>query len=51
MMLWPIGKVIQIVVVKFKEWCGLPSVHGAIDGTRFKRSKHVLYLTMISIIK
>jgi hypothetical protein len=51
MMLWPIGKMIQMVVVKFKEWCGLPSVHGVIDGTHFKRSKDVLYLTMISIIK
>ncbi len=51
MMLWPTSEMIQIVVVKVKEWCGLPSVHGAIDGTRFKRSKHVLYLTMISIIK
>jgi len=51
MMLWPTGEMIQIIIIKFKEWCGLPNVHGAIDGTHFKRSKHVLYLKIISIIK
>jgi hypothetical protein len=48
MMLWPTR---EMIIIKFKEWCGLPNVHGAIDGTHFKRSKHVLYLKIISIIK
>ncbi len=51
MMWWSTWEMIQIIIVKFKKWSGLPNVHGAIDGTHFKSPKHVLYLKIISIIK
>jgi hypothetical protein len=36
---WPTGDRMQQVMLDFKAWCGLPSVHGAIDCTHIRISK------------
>jgi hypothetical protein len=36
---WPMQPKMEDVMLEFKEWCGLPSVHSAIDDTHITISK------------
>jgi hypothetical protein len=36
---WPMGQKMECGMLKFKDWCGLPSVHSTIDGLRISISK------------
>jgi hypothetical protein len=36
---WPRGQEMREVMLEFKKWCGIPSVHGAIDCTHIGISK------------
>jgi hypothetical protein len=36
---WHVGQKMEDVMLEFKEWCGLPIVHSAIDGTHITISK------------
>ncbi len=38
--IWLVGDKMQVVMTKFKNWCGMLSVVGAIDGTHIAITKH-----------
>ncbi len=37
--IWPMGDKMQVVMTKFKNWCGMPSVVGAIDDIQIAITK------------
>jgi hypothetical protein len=39
LILWPVGQGMECVKLEFKDWRGLPSVHGTIDGIHISISK------------
>jgi hypothetical protein len=43
---WPMGQKMEVVMMEFKDWHGLPNVHGVIDSTHISISKPKLAFAM-----
>jgi hypothetical protein len=39
LIIWPVGDKMQAILFDFKNWCGMPSMMGAIDGTHILIAK------------
>lgn len=47
---WPMEQKMEVVMMEFKDWHGLPSMHGVIDSTHISIQNPSLHLRRITII-
>jgi len=48
--MWDVDDKMQVVVMDFKNWCGMLNIMGAIDVITFPLQNHMVFLMKIIII-
>jgi hypothetical protein len=48
--MWDVDDKMQVVVMDFKNWCGMLNIMGAIDVITFPFQNHMVFLMKIIII-